>query len=367
MDTDRMEGFEFSTLHKAVLRLGCRVVEDEIKAHQSHIDGTDKDGNTALQWAAAGGDHQAVRQLLEAGANANSQNHTGASVLHEAVRRSDFYIVQTLLQAGACPSHVESHGYSILHYARGADVGKVIRCLVKADAGVNAEDHTGGSPLKFFVIRQDVEAAKAILELGADLDHLDHDGDSALTESMSRGADDTTELLLSRGANYTTWYSNGCSLLHLAALSGGLRTLDVLLNARLHGIDPDALSHQGQTALQIAQARVFKAEGLVEKLQELLTDIRVRNANLQGPAQANTDEHNHMAIRTSRSLFVQFTRCVGMLQARDVIPRMVQMSLLLALIRLLRYWVYSIFGLDWVAQSLTLAWNMISPDDFMEL
>ena len=366
MNSDRMESYRLSTLHKAVLQLDYYTLEEEIEAHRSIIDGTDKDGNTALQWAAGRGDSEAVNQLLSAGADANSRSHNGASILHDAVRQSHLQIVQILLGAGADPGQVDLHGYSVLHYARGAGVVKVIECLVKAGAETNARDHKGGSPLKFFVIRRDVEAAKAILNLGADIDLLDDDGDSALVESMSRGSDDTTELLLSRGANYSIWYSNGCSILHLAAFFGGFRTLNILHNARLHGIDPDALSRQGQTALQIAQARTFKSDGFVERLQELLTDIRVRNANLHSPVRANPDKHD-LLITSQCPHSKQPGRRAGRSRLRDIVLRLVQIIMLLALIYTGSHYVYRVLELGWLVKTFTQAWSMVSPDDFMEL
>ena len=364
MNSDVMDSYGFSSLHKAILRLDCYTFEEEIKAHRSEIDGADKDGNTALKWAAGRGDSQAVNLLLKAGANANSQNHYGSSALHEAARVSDLQGLQFLLEAGADPHQIESWGQAALHFVRGADAGNIVQCLVKAGAKVDARDLGGVSPLQLFAGRCDVKATETILNLGVDINSLDHDGDSALLVSISAGADDTTELLLSRGAKYTTWWSSGCSLLHLAALFGGLRTLDILLDAKLHDIDPDALSRQGQTALQNAQARASKPEGFVEKLQELLTDIRVRNANLQGPT--DLDEHGNMANKTERPCFMQPTYHAKRSRHRDIIPRLVQVSLLLALICIGSRYLCWVRGLDQIAQSLARAWSMIGPDDFIE-
>ena len=367
MDSDLMENYGFSTLHKAVLQLDCHDLQAEIKSHHGEIDGTDKNGNTALKWAAGRGDNQAVSLLLKAGANVNAQDYFGTSALHEAARMSHLQTVKILLEAKADPQQVNIYGFSVLHGVGGTDARNITECLIKAGAQVHARSQAGGSPLQYIVMRGDIQAVEALLDFGADIDLLDNDGDSALLESTCRGTNDTVELLLSRGAKYTNRDSNGRTLLHSAALFGDLRTLDILHDAKLQDIDPDALNREGQTALEIAQARVPKLKEFVEKLQNLLMDIRIRNADLQNPAQANTDEYNHMAIRTSRSHFVQSARYIGMPQAWDVIPTMVQVSLLLALMCLLCYWVYSILGLDWVAQSLVCAWNMISPDDFMEL
>ena len=291
----------------------------------------------------------------------------GVSVLHGAIKASAPQTVQILLEAGANAGQVDLYGHSILHCVGGANAGKTVDCLIKAGAEPNIKEMHRGSPLHFFVIRCNVEATKTILDLGADIDLLDHEGDSALSGSMCSGADETTELLLSYGAKYTTWDSNGRSLLHIAAFFGSLRTLHILHDAKLHGIDPDALSRQGQTALQIAQARASRPEGFVEELQELLMDIRVRNANLQGPLGTNLDEHDNVAIKSQRPHLVQTTRLAARSRLRDIITRLVQVSLLLALTCLGSRYVYGVLGLDRVVQSLAHVWNMVSPDNFMKL
>ena len=366
MNSDRMGNFGFSTLHKAVLRLDHYKLEEEIESHRSEIDGVDRDGYTALKWAVARGDSQAVNLLLKAGANANSQDNVKESVLHQAAKASDLRIMQNLFEAGADLHRYDSDGRSILHKVRGIDARKVIEYLVKAGAHVNVQDKLGISPLQVQVACCDVEATKAFLGLGADIDHLDYDGDSALLGSMLRSADDITELLLSRGAKYTVWASHGCSVLHLTALYGGLRTIDILRAARLHDIDPDAVSGQGQTVLQIAQVRTCKPEGFVEKLQELLMDIRVRNTNLQGQPSINPGDNVNVAANARRPGLGYAVRNVGRLRFRYIMLRLVRISLLFALSYLGSRHVYVALGLDRVVQSLARAWRMMSPDDFLE-
>lgn len=50
------------------------------------VDCSDEAGNTALQFAAAGGHEPLVRFLLRRGASVNSRNHYGWSALMQAAR-----------------------------------------------------------------------------------------------------------------------------------------------------------------------------------------------------------------------------------------------------------------------------------------
>ena len=93
---------------------------------------------------------------------------------------------------------------------------------------------------------------------------MDNDGNTPLLQSVFSQADDVTQLLLFREATFTNWGSCGL-ILHYVALSGGLRTLAILLAARLQGIDPDILNREGKTPLQLTQEREVKEHGSMVK------------------------------------------------------------------------------------------------------
>ena len=130
-------------------------------------------------------------------------------------------------------------------------------------------------------MRNNVITAIALLDHGANIDLLDNGGDSALHDSIYFHSDNVTQLLLSRGATYSLWCSTGENVLHSIAKSGGNRTVDIMIAAGLHGIDPDALNRERKSASQLAQERGRTEKGFVEKLHELLEDIRARNATLE--------------------------------------------------------------------------------------
>ncbi|MCJ1311681.1 hypothetical protein MMC25_005354 [Agyrium rufum] len=139
----------------------------------------------------------------------------------------------------------------------------------------------GSTPLLDVALRNNAKSAEALLTCGADINAVDDDGDTALLQSVFSHFDDVTKLLSSRGATYASWDSKENSLLHVAALSIGVRTINILLAAELKGIDPDAVKRTGKTAVEVAQKRPTKEEGLVHKFRELLADIRVRNSQLE--------------------------------------------------------------------------------------
>lgn len=93
---------------------------------------------------------------------------------------------------------------------------------------------------------------------------MDADGDTALMESLFFDRGDALELLLEAGADYIKNDSYGDSILHDVAIYGSLRTIEIILAARLKGIDINATNKAGQTALECAQLREAKPAGFVE-------------------------------------------------------------------------------------------------------
>ena len=209
----------------------------------------------------------------------NKSNNIGSSALSYAVRLLDLRCARALLKAGANSTATDSYGSNALHWAaQYQDNRAVVKTLVEAGTNVNGRNIWGGTPLCYAAINGLAVSAEALLDYGAGINILDKDGDSALYNAIHYSNDVLTQLLLRRGAIYTQIDNIGNSILHPAAASHGLKILEVLFAAKLRGINTEAVNKEGKTASQLVQERVDKPEGFLEKFQELLSDIRTRNA-----------------------------------------------------------------------------------------
>ena len=214
-----------------------------------------------------------------------------------AAMSSSALSAKLLLQAGADPHHINTPADSALHYAATySDNRDVLQYLTTAGVDIDGQGHAGATPLSRATLSNNTEAAKLLLACRANINSLDKENDTPLHESLFRQHDDMTKLLLSHGASYTLPDSLGNSVLHLAALSGGLRTLEILHTAALRGIDTEATDKQGKTALRLAQQREGREEGFLEKFQELLVDIRTRNAAQAQETNRTNDENVSTAL-----------------------------------------------------------------------
>jgi len=75
-------------------------------------------GNTPLHVAAVQGDMEAVRLLIDAGADLNSQGEHGYTPLHEAVEQGHFEVADLLIKSGSDPKKSNVDGETPFDIAR---------------------------------------------------------------------------------------------------------------------------------------------------------------------------------------------------------------------------------------------------------
>ena len=137
----------------SVLITACRKGVDDIGRVKGILSGVreeekftyvnikDKYGNTALQHAASGGHVEIVRHLIESGADVNSKNNTGETVLigasHPGMGMPDkrfIEIIPLLIEAGAKVNIQDTYGLTALHRASDHEQIEIVRLLIESGA-----------------------------------------------------------------------------------------------------------------------------------------------------------------------------------------------------------------------------------------
>ena len=220
------------------------------------VNAAQPDGTTALHWAAAWNNNDAVTLLLRAGADAKARNRYGATPLSEAVSSGSAAMVQALLNAGADAKTLATEdGETVLMTAARAGNADVVRLLLEKGADVNAREKYKGqtalmwaaaerhpgvvallldrgadwkvrsfdretkvprlsaassiSPiarggfttLSFAAREGDIESARAMLDRGVDINYGDIDNTSALVVSIMNKQFSFAKFLIDRGAD----------------------------------------------------------------------------------------------------------------------------------------------------------------------
>jgi ankyrin repeat protein len=130
----------------------------------------DTAGRTQLHKWAVRGDETTVRELLEAGANANEKDHAGWTPLHEAALRGRLEVLKLLLQHGADPNALGADKDTPLHDAVENGHGDVVRVLLEHGANASARNATDLDCLQIAKDNEDDDMI-AILKAAAQKQH----------------------------------------------------------------------------------------------------------------------------------------------------------------------------------------------------
>ncbi|XP_051699665.2 ankyrin repeat and SAM domain-containing protein 6 isoform X3 [Oryctolagus cuniculus] len=195
------------------------------------VDCSDEAGNTALQFAAAGGHEPLVRFLLRRGASVNSRNHYGWSALMQAARFGHVNVAHLLLDHGADVNAQNRLGASVLTVAsRGGHLG-VVKLLLEAGAFVDSPHPSGEQPGMG-------DSRDELLDITALMAAIQHGHEAVVRLLMEWGADPN------HAARTVGW-----SPLMLAALVGRLGVAQQLVEK---GANPDHIGVLEKTAFEVA-------------------------------------------------------------------------------------------------------------------
>ena len=209
--------------------------------------------DASLVEAARDRDGNAVRALLDAGADVDARQPDGATALHWAVHWDDAGMARRLVRAGADVDAAGAYGVTPLSLAAANASAVLVELLVGAGADPNAARDSGETPLMRAASTGSVAAVRALLAAGADIDAAEPTGaQTALMLAASGRHPDVVAVLLARGADLEARSRLGFTPLLFAAREGDLTSARRLVAA---GADVDAAMPDGTSALLVAAVR----------------------------------------------------------------------------------------------------------------
>lgn len=108
------------------------------------INASDEDGLTILIIAAREGDHEAVKLLIDHGADVNAEQEEGRTALMMAAINGHLNVTKTLLSGGATIDAVDVEGSTALILASRCGNDEVVEALIEHGAQVNVTDDVMG-------------------------------------------------------------------------------------------------------------------------------------------------------------------------------------------------------------------------------
>jgi ankyrin repeat protein len=218
-----------------------------------YVNVRDQYGRTLLSYAAQMNSVEAVRLLVNAGADLNMTSEEpgdeGLTPLLYAAHEGHEDTVIALLDSGADVRSKDHAGRTALAHAIYHDFQAVARILLERGCDPNSEDNLQQTPLGGAAWSDFVEIVELLLKRGAQVNYKNDRGDTALFYAARKGHEGTVELLLKHGAqvNYKSDY--GETPLLSAAQWGHEGTVELLLK---HGAQVNCKNKRGDTPLLLA-------------------------------------------------------------------------------------------------------------------
>lgn len=246
-----------TALHWAALLDDVETTDLLIRAG-AQVDAANDYGVTPLALACTNGraGEPVVERLLKAGANPNSARQTGETVLMTAARSGSLEAVKLLLDHGADVNAKESRrGQTALMWAAAERHPDVMQALIGRGADIRVRSKGGFTALLFAAQQGDRASAERLLAAGADINETTPDGATALLVATISGlqrfeTDDVVAsattvarnhgplitFLLEKGANPNAADAAGVTPLHAAALHANVDLVRAFLP---HGANPN--------------------------------------------------------------------------------------------------------------------------------
>ena len=217
------------------------------------VDAPWADGSTALLWAAHWGDLDMADLLLAAGADVNAADDHGVTPLERAAENASLEMVEKLLAAGADANAARASGLTPLMVAARTGSLPVVETLLASGAVVNARTGaTNGTALMWAVAGSHAGVAHALLDAGAEPATSTADGFTPLLFAAANGDIPMAEALIAAGVDINDTGADGTHALPYAIANGQGEFARFLLR---RGADPNG-AMGGIHALHVAAGNV---------------------------------------------------------------------------------------------------------------
>ena len=217
-------------------------------------DHRNRDGWSAIHWAAEEGHLEIVDRLLNAGANPDAVSSYGTSPLHCAANGGHVSIVDLLLLQQADPLKSTCHGWTALHHAAFMGHSHVVKRLLEDDrtrAAASQQDNHGWSVLHLAIHSRDISTVRILLDQSGTAEPQTLFDESGLTaeEWLDREPTSRSEKTIS---NLAFSKSRGCRAVTGLRQAVSARNMPMIQLLARTGHDINGMNSGRRTALYYA-------------------------------------------------------------------------------------------------------------------
>ncbi|MDB6129124.1 MAG: ankyrin repeat-containing protein [Verrucomicrobiales bacterium] len=180
-------------------------------------------------------DHSGLKSLLAKDADVNASQKDGMTALHWAAYNEDLEAADLLVKKGANVNATNRYGIHPLSLACASGNNELITLLIKSGADVNATNRGGETVLMTAARTGKTGPVEALLEHGAKLDAKDRRGQTAMMWAAADGHAGVVQILLDAGADFQTPSSDfGFTPFFFAVREGRSEVVKLLLKAGIN-------------------------------------------------------------------------------------------------------------------------------------
>ena len=195
----------YDELFSAVVKQDAALLQQALESTQD-VDRRDGYGRSPLHVAAYFGNHQAMRKLVAAGADANALEQDYYDIVTIAAVANDLPTLRLALQLGCKPGNVTSRydGTALIAAAHLGHV-EVVQTLIDAGAPLDHVNNLNWTAVIESIVLGDggkrhVATLKALVDAGANLNLADARGRTPLRLARDYGFSEMTDILQAAGA-----------------------------------------------------------------------------------------------------------------------------------------------------------------------
>lgn len=296
----------YSTLHQIVLGITNASLSTELERSPSAVDSTDFQGRTAISWAAARGDTEAVKLLIRFSANVQICDNQGMSPLHHAAKARTPSCLKPLLCAGASVHKLDVSGRCALALA--CRQSKSLEYLAPLfDFTPNADKcvHNGTHILHWAIAYDKDQSLKLLLRHGAHIETADKEDFTTIVWAVCQNSHRVLPIVLERGTRLDSKTKLGQTILHFVATRSDAKIMRMIRSADLCGIDvyagsvKEEVNAQQRFLRRLSERRPkdeANMDGLISAWQSVWETAQIQNpeqARAHGFHVTDTYEEGH--------------------------------------------------------------------------